>query len=515
MEALAILVGILFVTVIIVAIGHKLGLPWPALLTVIAGLTILVPGIPEFELPVEMILPIFLPPLLWAMARRTSWSVILQQKTSIVLMSVLLVFVTTFAVGFVSLWLIPGVSLAAALVLGAALAPPDPVAVDAVAEPAGVPRRILSTLQTEGLFNDAASIVAFHVALGAVMAGENPSLKEGVFTFLYSSIAACIAGWLIGRVAAILMNWMTETVARNAFTWVIPFATYIIAEHLHASGVIAVVIAAVEMHSRISLEAEDRLSGHAFWETVEMLFTGVAFGLIGLAVRPIVYDAGASLTKGLTLGVLISVVLVGVRLAWMEGMYLFYKGKGLRGVAPIRQQEVLLMTWAGMRGLVTLALVLSIPSYVFPDFRQVPVVALVVLTFTMVLPGLTLPWLMKRLSLDQGPDAFGDEMRRVLQKRSWQAAMGAMHRHEDEIPRKLLLKLDSWFAEESKIDDPDDETLATFQMRNKLAEIRKEAIDAAQQELLRARREPGIDPAIVDELLTEVDRMALAEQQKR
>ena len=168
MEVLLVLIGLMLLTVFVVAIGDKIGLPWPALLTIITACAVFVPGLPRFEPPTELILPIFLPPLLWALARRTSWGVIREQWVTILSLSVLLVVATTLAVGFTAYAFLPGISLAAAILIGAAIAPPDPVAVDAVAEPAGIPRRIITTLQTEGLFNDAASIVAFNLALTAV-----------------------------------------------------------------------------------------------------------------------------------------------------------------------------------------------------------------------------------------------------------------------------------------------------------------------------------------------------------
>ena len=157
MEALLVVMGVLLATMIVVAIGDRIGLPWPVLLTLVAAATMVLPGIPELKIPPELILPIFIPPLLWALARRTSWGQIKEQRATLLSLSVLLVFATTGAVAGVSMWLLPSLGLAGAIILGAALAPPDPVAVDAVAEPAGVPRRLTSTLQSEGLFNDAAS----------------------------------------------------------------------------------------------------------------------------------------------------------------------------------------------------------------------------------------------------------------------------------------------------------------------------------------------------------------------
>ena len=214
---------------------------------------------------------------------------------TILSLSVLLVVATTLAVGFTAYAFLPGISLAAAILIGAAIAPPDPVAVDAVAEPAGIPRRIITTLQTEGLFNDAASIVAFNLALTAVTQGDEPSFGGGVLNFFYSAFVAGGLGWVVGRLVALFITHVHDVTARNALTWVTPFAVYLIAEELGASGVIAVVIAAVELNSRADIQAEDRLSGQSFWETVELLFTGVAFGLIGLTVNTAIGEVGSDL----------------------------------------------------------------------------------------------------------------------------------------------------------------------------------------------------------------------------
>ncbi|MDN6237031.1 MAG: cation:proton antiporter, partial [Corynebacterium flavescens] len=167
MEVLLVLIGLMLLTVVVVAVGDKIGLPWPALLTILTAVAVFTPALPSLNVPAELILPIFLPPLLWALARRTSWGVIREQWVTILSLSVLLVVATTFAVGLTAFAFLPGLGFAGAILIGAAIAPPDPVAVEAVAEPAGIPRRIISALQTEGLFNDAASIVAFHLALMA------------------------------------------------------------------------------------------------------------------------------------------------------------------------------------------------------------------------------------------------------------------------------------------------------------------------------------------------------------
>ncbi|WPF67069.1 MULTISPECIES: sodium:proton antiporter [unclassified Corynebacterium] len=509
MTILLMLCGLLLATVIVVALGERLGLPWPVLLTLVAAGGVFLPVPVELDIPAELMLPIFLPPLLWALARRTSWSVIKTQFSTIVWMSVLLVFATIAALTGSILLLLPSVGVAGAIVLAAALAPPDPVAVDAVAEPVGIPKRITTSLQTEGLFNDAASIVAFHVALGAALAGSELSWLHGLGSFAWSVAGAVIIGLAVGRGAAWFTDHVDNTAARNAFTWVLPFAVYILAEEVATSGVIAIVIAAVEMNSRASLGAEDRLSGEAFWEPVEMLFTGVAFGLIGLNVRAAIDEVGADIWHAVWVGLALSAVAMIVRFAWLSLALRNNTRKNREFAAPLRRQEVLLMTWAGMHGLVTLALVLSIPASISATLHhEAAVIALVVLLCTMVIPGLTLPWLMGRLNLEAGPDAAGDEALEALRRRAWQAAYGYMRQEAQHLPPEATEAMSGWL--ERQFDKDEDRREELSRWREAAGKVRLGALQAAQAELLTARSERGANPAHVDEVLASIDRMLVA-----
>ena len=521
MEVLLVLIGLMLLTVFVVAIGDKIGLPWPALLTIITACAVFVPGLPQFEPPTELILPIFLPPLLWALARRTSWGVIREQWVTILSLSVLLVVATTLAVGFTAYAFLPGISLAAAILIGAAIAPPDPVAVDAVAEPAGIPRRIITTLQTEGLFNDAASIVAFNLALTAVTQGDELSFGGGVLNFFYSAFVACGLGWVVGRLVALFITHVHDVTARNALTWVTPFAVYLISEELGASGVIAVVIAAVELNSRADIQAEDRLSGQSFWETVELLFTGVAFGLIGLTVNTAIGEVGSDLWHSVVVGVILSLVAFIVRLVWMYIYYRINVSRGRPRVAPLRLQEVLLMTWSGMRGLVTLALVLSIPAGVFSFHHELAVIALTVLLVTMVVPGLLLPWLMERLDLTEASQIASDKMRAAVVARARAASIEALSHFRpdghitadaEKVDPEISANVIQWF--EDRLGDGEDVSddsrkQRAWQARHVALEARRTALAAAQEELLRMRGDRAYNPAIVDEVLEEIDRMVL------
>ena len=514
MDILMVLTGLLAATVFSVALGNKTGLPWPALLTLLTTAVVFIPGFTTFSVPSELILPIFLPPLLWALARRTSWGVIREQWRLILLLSVVLVVITTAGVGAAAYFWLPGIGLAGAILLGAAIAPPDPVAVEAVAEPAGIPHRITTSLQIEGLFNDAASIVLFHLALFAITEGDDLSVSSGIINFVYSSVVAGILGLVIGHVSAWFMKHIDDSTARNALTWVVPFGTYITAEYLEASGVIAVVIAAIELSSRAPLIAQDRASGQNFWDSAELLFTGVAFGLIGMSVSDAIDEVGSDLWHSVFVGVGLSVVAIAIRGVWMYIVCLINRKTGQRRSAPTRLQEVLLMTWSGMRGLVTLALILSIPRDALAYHHELAVIALTVLLITMVLPGMLLPWLMNQLSLRSQAESAEDAMRATISERSRQAAMRSLRDYAETLDPEIAVAVDSWFEENLGAGDlsSDERSVRMAKLKRARAEAskaREVALLASQQELLNMRKNREFNPALVDEVLAEVDRALL------
>lgn len=507
------LIGLLLATVIVAAVGERTGIPWPALLTIVVAPVIFIPGIDTVSIDTHLILPIFLPPLLWSLARRTSWGQIGSQLNVVLTMSVILVFLTIAALTATAMWILPGVSLATAMVLAAAIAPPDPVAVDAVAGPAGIPKRITGTLQTEGLFNDAASIVTFNIAMAAVIAEGEVDFTKGFVEFVYAAAVAVVVGLIVGRLAALFANSVPDSVIRTAFTWVLPFAIYAGCEAIHASGVIAIVIAAVELSSRSTMTAEDRLTGHSFWETVELLFTGVAFGLIGMSVRDAIDTAGTYIWPAVQVGVVLSVVAFVVRLAWMWVLYKLNVRKGRTHVSPLRLQEVLLMAWSGMRGLVTLALVLAIPPSATEYHHELSVIALTVLTCTMVIPGLMLPWLVRKMDLQKGPEA--DRAIEELNQRAYAAAHKAVREHGEEHAPEAYTMVQEWLNSitEQRLQDPEstDERMAAFERaRESAIEMQKVALKAASSELHRARRERQYNPADVDAVQADLDRLIVA-----
>lgn len=515
MGFLIVLIAILAGTVVLVGVGDRFNLPWPVLLTIATAAVIFVPGMPEVELDAELILPIFLPPLLWALGQRASWQMFRTNWRAIVIYSVVLVVLTILAVTWAALVFIPGITVAAAVAIGAAVAPPDPVAVEAVAEPVGIPRRIVATLQTEGLFNDAVSLVCFQAALTALTADEDLRAGSLALGFLYTAVAAVAVGLMFGWVGSVTMRRLTQSVGRSAMTLIIPFAVYIAAEEVHASGVIAVVVAAVQMSSaKGDLAAEDRLTGTAFWQVLELLLTGVAFGLMGLQLRQVIDDAGSRIGVMVLHGAIVSAVVILLRLAWMLGIVLAGRTGGERlGLTPRTAGEALVMTWAGMRGLVTLALALSVPEHQSGFRAEMLVIAVMVLLLTMVVPGLTLPLLVRQLGLAH--EDWQDAQERELLGRAQQAAVGRVRELAAQAPPEVVAAVTDMYsrmAPPRPAEEDHEDYRRHFEQRRQRREmfavVRDAALAAAQDAVIRARSDRGIDPETVDRVLHQLDQMA-------
>ncbi len=213
MDQLALFFALLLAAVLMVPLGDKLGLPSPVLMTLFGGVLALIPSIPNVSLPPEFILPLVLPPLIYAAAQRTSWRQFAANKRPIFLMAVALVFVTTAAVAAVANLLVPGLGLAGAVALGALVAPPDPVAATAVAGNVGLPRRLVSALEGEGLFNDVTAITLYHVAIAAAVTGTF-SLPVAAGELVLSGVVAVAVGLGLGWLANKLMGYLGDATCR-------------------------------------------------------------------------------------------------------------------------------------------------------------------------------------------------------------------------------------------------------------------------------------------------------------
>ncbi|MEW1865942.1 Na+/H+ antiporter [Streptomyces sp. NBC_00669] len=523
MDQLALFFAIMLAAIVMVPVAERVGLPSPVLMTVLGGVLALIPQVPNIEINPELILPLVLPPLLYASVQRTSWRQFAANRRAIFLLAVALVFLTTAAVAAVANAVVPGITLAAAVTLGALVAPPDPVAATAVAGSLGLPRRMISILEGEGLFNDVTAIVLYHVAVAAVLSGHF-SLPHAVLEFVLSAVVAVAVGLVLGWGANKLMGVVGDATLQIGLSLLVPFASYAIAEGLHGSGVLAVLTAALFL-TEYAFEADDvtaRLAGNTFWEIVDTLVTGIAFGLIGLEMHH-VFSAGAGHWGPMLrdAGLIVAVV-VGIRLLYLLPAAAIAKRlhtlRDMDEDIPLTWRETVTMWWAGMRGVASVALALAIPLTTdhgdpFPARAQLLFIAFSVVLVTLVIQGLTLPWLVRRLGVTGDIEVEHDQ-ERALALRAMKAARRRLKEIEtaedldEELAEMLYHRAIDLGARISPdvLDDERRESHAGRARRIKaLRRIQDDMLSAARHEVLSARSEPGSDPEIVDRVLRHLD----------
>ncbi|GAB2839328.1 Na+/H+ antiporter [Streptomyces deserti] len=527
MDQLALLFVLLLGALVSVPVGDRLGLPAPVLMTLLGIVLALPDFVPNVDIPPDLILPLLLPPLLYAAVRRTSWRQFAANKRPIFLLAVALVFVTMLCVATVANAIVPGLPVAAAFALGALVAPPDPVAATAVAGQLGLPRRLVSILEGEGLFNDVTAIVLYHVAIAAAVSGTFSPWRAGLDLVL-SAVVAVVVGLALGWGANKLMDLLGDATLQIGLTLLVPYASYVLAEELHGSGVLAVLTTALFL-TDYATDADDvmtRLAGHTFWDIADTLITGVAFGLIGLELHNAIHTASGRWGELLGWAAAIAGVVVLVRLLWLlPATWLTQRLHARRDHdedIPMSRRETVVMWWAGMRGVASVALALAIPletddGGAFPSRDEIIFIAFGVIMATLVVQGLTLPWLVRRLGVRADTERE-KEFEKQLAVRAAKAAKRRLKEIEavEELPEELSeqmlrrafdigLRISPDLADEERRE-------ASRQRARRLKRVRRiqgEMLSAARHEVLAARNEPGADPEVVDRVLRHLDVRSL------
>ncbi|MFI6865868.1 Na+/H+ antiporter [Nocardia sp. NPDC050406] len=406
------MVGLVAAAVALAACARRFGLAEPLILTVAGVVASYLPFVPEVVLEPEIVLLGLLPPLLYATAISTSLIDFRPKKVSITLLSVGLVLFTTFAVAGVVMWLLP-VPFAAAVAIGAVVAPPDAVAATAIARRVGMPRRIVTLLEGESLFNDATALTTLRTAIAA-MAGT-VSIWQAGLDFVIAAGGGAIIGILAAAVLRMLRRRITDPVLDTSVSLLAPFLAYLPAEKVHASGVIAVVTCGLILGhgAPVWQTAASRVAERTNWRTIQFILESAVFLLIGLEVRHIVEDAwNSDLPHGTLLLVCAAVlgVVVLSRPVWVfPSTYFAWLVEGrLHGKPKPALSGPAVVSWAGMRGVVTLAAVLLLPSDT-PELATLRLVALVVVAGTLLLQGVSLPWVVRLLRL-RGPSRAEDAL---------------------------------------------------------------------------------------------------------
>jgi CPA1 family monovalent cation:H+ antiporter len=405
------------------ALARRLGISAPLLLVVIGIALSYLPFIPRVELSPEVVLVGFLPPLLYSAAIKTSLVDFSKHRRSIGLLSVGLVAFTAVGVGVVAWWLLGPVAEAngqeplplwAAFAIGAVVAPPDAVAATAIAKRVGLPRRVVTILEGESLLNDATALVCLRTAIAAAVVA--PTVLHVGLDFLRAAVGGVAVGLVVAFVLAKIRKRFTDPVLDTTLSLTAPFIAYIAAEnhYIHASGVLAVVVCGLLLGHKAPIiqSAKSRMSERTNWRTFQFLLENTVFLLIGLQTRWILDDLEKSplpawLIAAATIGVFLAVVLL--RPIWIIPTTLLSRRVlGPSRPGPVSWQSLLVISWAGMRGVVTLAAVFTLPEDT-PDREVLVFIALAVTAGTLLVQGSSLPWLVRRLRLP-GPDPAEDAL---------------------------------------------------------------------------------------------------------
>jgi CPA1 family monovalent cation:H+ antiporter len=414
-----------------VLVARKIAVPYPIVLVIVGLVLSFIPRLPEVKLDPNIVFYFFLPPLIFPAALFTSWRDFRRNLRPIVMLAIGLVLFTMLVVASVAHSLIPSLPWAAAFALGAIVSPPDAVAATSVISRLPVPHRVVSILEGESLLNDATALVALQFAVAALMTGKF-SLGQASLRFIWAAAGGIGLGLLVGVATRWVQRHLDDPPVQITISLLTPFLAYLPAERLHASGVLAVVAAGIYLgwYSPLILTARYRLQAYAFWEIVVFLLNGFVFMAIGLQLPEILKSLKSeSLLSPIQNAVVVSAAVVLVRIAWVfPGAYLSFllHKKARRRESLPEWQDVAVMAWSGMRGVVSLAAAFALPLVLpngspFPGRNYILFLTFSVILVTLLFQGLTLPIVIRRLCIK--PDTSTDEEERSARLKANQAAI--------------------------------------------------------------------------------------------
>lgn len=488
-------------------LAQRLDLPAPLLLIAAGIAASFLPPVPEVHLHHEVVLLGFLPPLLYSAALTTSLVDFNANRRSILLLSIGLVIFTTAGVAIVVHLLLPGVTWPIAIAIGAVVGPPDAVAATAIARKIGLPRRIVTILEGESLLNDATALVALRTAIAA-MSASVAVYKVG-FDFLLAAGGGVAVGLLAYFVVAKVRALISDPLLDTGVSLITPFAAYLVAEEVGASGVIAVVVAGLLLgHKAPALQsAESRIAERMNWRTIAFVLESAVFMLIGLQGRWIIEDVAASDLSGGRIALVCAASLAAVvvlRLVWVFPVSYLLSLPG-RDQSRAHWTSVFVLGWAGMRGVVTLAAAFLIPAST-PNREVLLLIAFTVVAGTLFLQGLSLPWVARRLGV-LSPDPAEDALARAtLLHQATAAGFEAVDEDQEDPDGALALiksRLDQRnFAVWEQLGNPDGDHETPSQT---YARLRLQMIEAERAKVLEVRSGGQVPHAVVQEVLAMLD----------
>ncbi|MET3924089.1 sodium:proton antiporter [Devosia sp. 2618] len=529
----------------------------PAILVAMVGLAAsFIPGVPRLELEPEIILGIVLPPMLFSAASDFSFTSFARRLGSIVNLGVFMVFAATAAVGVVAAGVVPELTLPAALVLAAVLAPPDAVTAITIGRKAGLPTGLMTVLKGESLINDAAALTIFAAAVAAV-AGTHAFIDNLPIYFLYSSVVGVLLGLIIGNFAQFVRRRLGNPSLSTVVSVIVPFAAYLVAEELHASGVLAVVTAGFAIgHHAVESGYEERMQEREFWRTADTLLETFVFAYIGLQLRFVITDAeeaGIDLPTLLFAATAVFLATVAVRFIWVFGTALVgrwryratqrrwveYKAALARGDDPFERRgrtaradrpdaparrrpqleppqrplswkENVVLSWTGMRGVVTLAAAAGVPAVTatgldFPGREAILAIAFLVTIATLLIQGLSLPWLIKHLDLnDPRAEKYLADQEDLARKLANEATAQALAEYREANDTPTARRVAEVMARRNKLTTEAEHTGRNFD-QDEAFELSKTLLAAKRKRLIAARDARELDETVLRDVLEHMD----------
>ncbi|MDR2374091.1 MAG: sodium:proton antiporter [Bifidobacteriaceae bacterium] len=462
-------VTVLLAAVLVAALARRVGWNSPLVILGVGLAASFLPGLVRVEVPSELILGIVLPPLLYSAALSSSYQDFRAAIQPIARLGVGLVIVTTLAVGLAAWWLDPVLSLPAAILLGAVVAPPDAVAASAVGRRLGLPRRVMTLLGGESLINDATSLTLYRLTLASIYA--TASLAQGLVVFALATLVGVSVGIGLAYLAQVARSGLRDPTVDTVIGLMLPFVAYWIAEEYQGSGVLAVVAAGFFIgQAAPRTTVATRLHEEPIWASVDLMLESFTFALIGLQLRWVIEDVNKSdqsLGAAIWLSLAVLAVTLAVRPVYIYATELLVRAKWMRRrrgappYKPLTGRELLVTSWAGMRGVVTLAAAAAIPIWAddgapFAERATIQLAAYTVAIGTLLIQGLTLPTLIKALKITSDDEREEDDASEARVRLLATRAAAAVVRGQ----------VDAWSG---VMDRPEAERIATWATQGLLA----------------------------------------------
>jgi CPA1 family monovalent cation:H+ antiporter len=497
--------------VALAALARRVGAPYPVFLAIGGALLAFVPGAPALTVAPELALALFIAPVLLDAAYDTSVRDLRDNWLPVTSLVVVAVGLTTVAVAWIARLMVPELPWAPAIVLGAVVAPPDAAAATAVLRPLNPPRRILTILEGESLLNDASALLIYRLAIAAALAGTF-SIGSVAPAFMLAVAGSVVVGPVLGWIALNVFNRVEHIPTAIILQFVSTFGVWILAEHAGLSAVLTMVTYAVTVARRAPerIPARSRIPSYAVWETAVFALNILAFVFIGLQIRPIL----ASLEPGVGgryVAVAAAVVLtvIVVRLAWHMAFNAVVRWRDRRfGFTPPRPMlratvgSGLVISWAGMRGIVSLAAALALPG-TFPYRDLIVLTAFLVVLGTLAIQGLTLGPLLRALDLCDD-DPVGQE-RRTARARALAAGLAALDGADSPVAEAVRGAFATHLAEDAEhADEPQS-------VRSEHTRLHRQAVKAARQAVLEMRERDEIGDDAFHEVEEELDWLEMAD----